>query len=65
MDDDIIAQVQDIKETADDETRKRLIDTLWDLFISLEEAGDTLQWLVYLLSLAGSDGWFGVLAYLR
>ena len=51
----IIAQVEEIRTTADNEARKTLIDTLRNLSISLEEPGDTIQRLAYLVSLPESD----------
>ena len=45
----IAAQVQTIARTADETTRKTLIDTLRNLSISLEEPGDTIQRLAYLV----------------
>lgn len=44
----IIAQVKKVAGTADETTRKTLIDTLRNLSISLEEPGDTIQRLAYL-----------------
>ena len=46
----IITQVLEIARTADEKTRKALIDTLRNLSISLEEPGDTIQRLAYLVN---------------
>ena len=46
----ITAQVQKVAGTADETTRKKLIDTLRNLSISLEEPGDTIQRIAYLVS---------------
>ncbi len=46
----ITAQVHKIAATADETARKTLIDTLRNLSISLEEPGDTVQRLAYLVS---------------
>lgn len=46
----IITQVLEIARTADETTRKALIDTLRNLSISLEEPGDTIQRLAYLVN---------------
>ena len=45
----IISQVLEVARTADETTRKALIDTLRNLSISLEEPGDTIQRLAYLV----------------
>ena len=46
----IITQVLELARTADETTRKAHIDTLRNLSISLEEPGDTIQRLAYLVN---------------